>query len=186
MPPQVNSQLLFLLASISIHPFTAFALTHSWIFPANEQNAGPYIFESQDTIAASWTDGFVGATLYMFCQTNNIPGWSIGKYNFQAHLALNLISSILTMTNEACYSEFQSPTTVLPNGSYAISLDTVQNNMQCHLDLRVTNASVMREYNSNSGDFLVNVQCVFFRYPPQRVTDLEFVRRGDFFKSIRT
>ena len=72
------------------------------------------------------------------------------------------MSLILTITDEACQLEFQSPLAVLPNGSYAVPLDTVQNNSVCHLNLNETNGPVMEDFTSNSGNFLVNVQCVVF------------------------
>lgn len=64
------------------------------------------------------------------------------------------------MTDEA-FEDFQSPAPVLPNGSYAIPLDTVQENSRCHLNLNETNGPLTGTSNSsNSGNFLVNVQYV--------------------------
>ena len=87
MLPQVSSQLLFLLTTISILLSTAFAQTPNWLFSPIVQNAGSYVFESQDTIAASWTSDFVAPVLYMFCQLNNNPGWSVGKCDVHAYLS---------------------------------------------------------------------------------------------------
>ena len=71
------------------------------------------------------------------------------------------------MTDEDCHCElvFQSPTPVLPNGSYSIPLGSAQN-LGCHLTLSGT-TEVFLGNRSDSGDFLVGQQFVFFRnFPP--------------------
>ena len=85
MLPQVSSQLLFLLTTVSILLSTAFAQTPNWLFPPVVQNAGSYVFESQDTIAASWTSDFVAPVLSMFCQISG--PWSVSKCDIHAHLS---------------------------------------------------------------------------------------------------
>lgn len=84
------------------------------------------------------------------------------------------------MTDEVCYSqpiEFQSAAPVLPNGSYAVPLNTVEDaNSDCHLNLNETDGTLTGTANSsNSGNFLVNVQCVFFRPSPNvhQISDLQ-------------
>ncbi|CAD6573785.1 MAG: hypothetical protein ASARMPREDX12_006244 [Alectoria sarmentosa] len=133
MLPRPVGQLLFFLATTSLLLFVASADTANWLFPAYVPNAAPVTFESQDTIDASWTSEFVAPVLVMFCETNNSRDFSIN---------------------------FQSPEPVLPNGSYAIPLDTVQDSdSRCHLNLNETNGPLMGTTNSsNSGNFLVNVQ----------------------------
>ena len=91
------------------------------------------------------------------------------------------------MTDEACCSqpiEFRSSAPVLPNGSYAVPLDTVEeSNSACHLNLNETNGALTGTGNSsNSGNFLVNVQCVFFTlslnaYQISNLQDRELLQR---------
>ena len=175
---QESSQLLFLLTTLPILPSTAFAQTNSWLFPLlNTQ----YTFERQDTVAASWTSCFVAPVLTMTCVTTGDPtlSWSISKYHLDAHLSWNLISLFSAMTDKAYYSEFQSPAAVLPNGSYAIPLDTLQVNSGCHLYLKETiERPVTEESDSNSGNFLVNIQCVSFTSALLPVDYLDFASRG--------
>ncbi|KAF6240049.1 hypothetical protein HO173_001659 [Letharia columbiana] len=133
MLPQLAGHLLFFLATTSLLPSTASADTANWLFPAYVQNAPPITLESQDTMDASWTSEFVAPVLVMFCQTGNDGDFSIN---------------------------FESPIPVLPNGSYAIPLNSVQDtDSGCHLNLNETNGPLMGTANSsNSGNFLVNVQ----------------------------
>ena len=78
------------------------------------------------------------------------------------------LSSIITDKERRYEPDFQSPAPVLPNGSYAIPLDAVQTaNQHCHLNLNETNGPLMGTGNSsNSGNFLVVDQYVFFRPGP--------------------
>lgn len=79
MQLEVSSWLLSLLTTICILTTTAFAQTHNWLFPAIAQRPDRLIFESQDTIIASWTSDFVSPMLYMPCQINNDGDWSVSK-----------------------------------------------------------------------------------------------------------
>lgn len=83
--------------------------------------------------------------------------------------------------------DFQSRAPVLPNGSYAVPLDKVQDtDSHCHLNLNETNGPLMGTGNSsNSGNFIVNVQCVFLpsTFPPC-VIDLERARHETILTSI--
>ena len=89
------------------------------------------------------------------------------------------------MTDEAYYSEFQSPAAVLPNGTYAIPLDTLQVNSGCHLNLKETiERPVTEEPESNSGNFLVNVQYVSFTSALLPVVYLDFASRRIISKSL--
>ena len=161
-----SSQLLSLLSTNFLLSFTAFAQGPNWLFPADLRNTSgySYIFESQDIIAASWISDFVGPMLYIFCQADSIPGWHFSEYILDAHLFLDLIAR--SSIDDAFYSGFRSPAAVLPSASYAIPLETVQNTSNCHLNLNETNGPVVRDYTSDSGSFLVNVEYVFFRYSP--------------------
>ncbi|KAM0803567.1 hypothetical protein BDR22DRAFT_886402 [Usnea florida] len=141
MLPPLAGQLLCFLATTSLLALRASADSADWLFPAYIPNAPPITFQSQDTIDAAWTSAFVAPVLVLFCLNND------GSFSI----------------------DFRSPAPVLPNGSYAIPLDSVQkaNQQRCHLNLNETNGPLMGTDNSsNSGAFLVDDQYVLFRPSP--------------------
>ena len=182
LPPSAG-QLLYFLATTSLLALKASADSTIWLFPAYVPNAPPITFESQDTIDAAWTSAFVAPLLVLFCQTNNDNAFSISKSIFCLRASFldaviweccdafrpNL-ASVITDEKRRYEPDFQSPAPVLPNGSYAIPLDSVQTpNQHCHLNLNETNGPLMGTGNSsNSGNFLVDDQYVLFRPPPRK------------------
>ena len=112
------------------------------------------------------------------CSASAYYGLSVGRKRCRVENRLVSVSrslfiwphelSLRTMTDEVCHCElvFQSPTPVLPNGSCSIPLGPAQN-LGCHLTLNETTGALMGN-RSDSGDFVVGLQFVFFRtFPPR-------------------